>query len=270
MHVDCVGWYGEGGLYLITIHGDNLAALIGVKGTGAGVKRFTIRAAHLKPARAIDGNVQLVACIGQWPLQMNVADRGKPRAQPQLCTFRNSTGSAGIRDAVGAFNLIQKIRELGARALEARRIDIRNIVGNDFNIGLLGCHAGCCDREGAHVLFLQICILLISRNALTILSRMASAACNDCSACIVAMTACCAEALPSMAAIAVDSPFRSASMAPVPRLLSRPSNPSPLEAAPCSGALCVGSNAPALLIADVINCHLAASQWSWTSFRVPA
>ncbi len=46
--------------------------------------------------------------------------------------------------------LVDQILELGPPALEARRGHVRHVVGNDFDVGLLGLHPGAGDIERAH------------------------------------------------------------------------------------------------------------------------
>jgi hypothetical protein len=46
--------------------------------------------------------------------------------------------------------LVEQIGELGAGALEAGRVDVGDVVGDDFQIGLLGVHAGGGDGECSH------------------------------------------------------------------------------------------------------------------------
>jgi hypothetical protein len=90
---------------------------------------------------------------------------------------------------------------------------------------------------------------------------------------MVAITACCVEALPSIAAMAVDSPVRSASKALAPKPLRIFSNPSLAESfsAPLGGAGAPWTVCRTLLspMAEVINFHLSADQLSWKSSRGP-
>ena len=46
--------------------------------------------------------------------------------------------------------LVEQVGEFGARALEAGGVDVGDVVGDDFEIGLLGVHAGGGDGECFH------------------------------------------------------------------------------------------------------------------------
>ena len=70
----------------------------------------------------------------------------KPCAEAELGAFRDGLLAGGDGNAVGALDLVEQVGELGARPLEARRVDVGDVVGDDFDIGLLGRHAGRCDR----------------------------------------------------------------------------------------------------------------------------
>jgi hypothetical protein len=62
--------------------------------------------------------------------------------------------SAPRRRAREALGLVQQIRELGARPLEARRVDVRDVIRDHFHVRLLGVHARGSDRKCSHDAFL--------------------------------------------------------------------------------------------------------------------
>jgi hypothetical protein len=62
--------------------------------------------------------------------------------QAQLRPLGYGTRSTAVWNAVRAFHLVQQIGEFGPRPLEARRVDVGDVVGDDFNIELLCAHAG--------------------------------------------------------------------------------------------------------------------------------
>jgi hypothetical protein len=95
----------------------------------------------LQPARAIDGDIELVAGIGERALGVEIADGGEPRSQAQLGAFRNGVLAAANGHAMDALDLIQEIGELGPRPLEAGGIDVGDVVGDDLDVQLLGRHA---------------------------------------------------------------------------------------------------------------------------------
>ena len=61
---------------------------------------------------------------------------------------RGHDGAAvGTVGADAAQILVDQVLELGAPALEAGRRHVRHVVGDDFDVGLLGLHPGAGDIE---------------------------------------------------------------------------------------------------------------------------
>jgi hypothetical protein len=59
------------------------------------------------------------------------------------------------RHALEPLGLVQQVGEFGPRALEAGGVDVGDVVGDDFQVELLGVHAGGGDRERFHVILLR-------------------------------------------------------------------------------------------------------------------
>ncbi len=68
-----------------------------------------------------------------------------------------------VGNALQPLGLVEQVGELGAGPLEACRIDVGDVVGDDFQVQLLGVHAGRGDGESSHRLLPQIAIRLTSR-----------------------------------------------------------------------------------------------------------
>ena len=82
---------------------------------------------------------------------MDVADGDRFHAETDHGAFRHHAGIGAVRHTLQPFRLVEQIGKLRAGALEAGRVDVRDIVGDDFQIELLGIHAGCRDGECFHV-----------------------------------------------------------------------------------------------------------------------
>ncbi len=64
--------------------------------------------------------------------------------------LRNLRLAAPHRDALEALRLIEQVGELRPRALEGGGVDVGDVVGDDFDVQLLGVHARRCDGERFH------------------------------------------------------------------------------------------------------------------------
>jgi len=140
----------DGRFHEIALDGDELAFGIGVEGAGAGVENLAFRPLNLEPALAVDGEVELVGGVGQCALHMQVADGRRLHTEPDLGAFRDGRLAAAHRHTLELLRLVEQIGELGAGALEAGGVDIGDVVGDDFDVHLLGVHARGGDGEGAH------------------------------------------------------------------------------------------------------------------------
>ena len=78
---------------------------------------------------------------------MQVADGGGAHAEADLGAFGNGLLAAAVGRAGGALGLIEQVRELGPRALEARGVDVGDVVGDHLDVGLLGVHSRRGDGE---------------------------------------------------------------------------------------------------------------------------
>src|SRR5690606_17853581 len=71
-------------------------------------------------------------------------------AEADLRTLRHDVFAATRRRTSRPLRLIEEDRELRPRPFESGRIDVGDIIGDDFDIELLGTHAGRSDRESSH------------------------------------------------------------------------------------------------------------------------
>ena len=120
-------------------------------------------ALDLEPADPVQSQIVFVAGAGERTLHMQIADCNGPDAKTDRVAFRNDRFVVGGGSSCGALRLIEKVGEFGARAFETGRVDIGDVVGNDFNVGLLRGHSRRGNRKGSHGSRPQICIRLISR-----------------------------------------------------------------------------------------------------------
>jgi hypothetical protein len=86
----------------------------------------------------------------QISLLVGAIDPGGFNAKTKLGAGRhNGAGITGIGARL-THVLIQQVLKFDAFALKAGRRHIRDVIGDDFNIGLLGLHAGGGDIECEH------------------------------------------------------------------------------------------------------------------------
>ena len=81
-------------------------------------------------------------------MQLAHCDRADAEAEPR--PFRHRVLAGAIRDALHALDLVEQVGEFGARALEGRRIDVRDVVRDHLDVELLRAHAGRGDGQGSH------------------------------------------------------------------------------------------------------------------------
>ncbi len=72
---------------------------------------------------------------------MNAINAASLDANTQLNALRDDAVAAG-RAHGNALGLVHQILEFRALTLEGGRIEVGNVVGDDFDVGLLGSHAG--------------------------------------------------------------------------------------------------------------------------------
>ena len=115
---------------------------VGVEGAGAGIKRFAVGSRDLKPSSAVDRKIVGVAGLRQRTLHVQLSHRSRSDAQAQIGAFRYRGFAGAVRNTLHAIDLIEQIGEFGARTLVRCRVDICDVVRDDFDIGLLRVHAG--------------------------------------------------------------------------------------------------------------------------------
>ena len=100
---------------------------------------------------AVDRHIQRIAGLLQIALLIGTIDAGGFHPETQLRARRHDgAGIAGIGAGLPHV-LVQQILKFNPLALEARGRHIGDIVGNDFNIGLLSLHSGGRDIECEHM-----------------------------------------------------------------------------------------------------------------------
>lgn len=145
------------------IHCHQLAGGVGVEGAGAGVERAAIGALDLEPASTGQCHVETVAGAGEFALGVHIAHGRRLDAEADRNALRHQRGIGAVGHALRAVDLVEQVGEFGARPLVAGGVDVGDVVGDDFQICLLGIHAGGGDGKCFHALTPQIPIRLTSR-----------------------------------------------------------------------------------------------------------
>ena len=154
---DFAGFLGKDdpGNHGVAVEGHELTLGIGVEGAGAGVVGFPVRIFDLEPAPADQREVKLVRGSHEAALDVKVAHGRRLNAETDMRALGNDRLVGGVRDALIALDLVEKVREFSAGALETRRVDVRHVVGDHLKIELLCVHAGCGDGQSLHGEFLR-------------------------------------------------------------------------------------------------------------------
>src|SRR5690606_36309057 len=104
----------------------------------------------LEPAMPVKPQIEPVVCVRQGALHMQGPECSRTHAKADLSTFGYDVLTAACRRTSCPLGLIEKVRELRPRPFESGRIDVGDVIGDDFDIELLGTHAGRSDRESSH------------------------------------------------------------------------------------------------------------------------
>ena len=188
-----------------------------------------------------------LARLRQSALDMEVADGRQFHAEAELGAFRHTALGGPVRNALRTLRLVEQVRELGASPLETGRVDVRDVVRDDFDVRRLCVHAEWRAIVRALIIRPQIDMRLISWNAATALSRTASAVCSDSCADITASTTDWVVALPwspstdsdsddfNLSTVSFESEARSdEKLSPVPALDALCATPATWVAAPAA------------------------------------
>src|SRR5208282_684223 len=148
-------------------------------------------------------------------LDVDAANRRGAYAQANLRAFGNGRVTAAVRHPHQPFGLVDEIGEFRARTFKAGGVDVGDVVRDHLQVLLLGAHARRRDRQRSHFDFLryryepgrparfkidfpdQIAMRVISWNAATALSRIASTVCSERCAAITDSTTFIGAAAPS-------------------------------------------------------------------------
>ncbi|MNE05131.1 hypothetical protein D3C80_976850 [compost metagenome] len=148
--VDGVLGDGDGRLDRIAVFGDQLALAVDGEVAGAGVGDLARRHGDLEVALAVDGDVVGVAGAGRAALFGDAVDAAGLDAGADLDAGRDD-GALGRGLRAHAFDvLVQQVLELGPLTLEADRVHVGDVVGDDLDVQLLSQHAGGGGSESAH------------------------------------------------------------------------------------------------------------------------
>ena len=116
----------------------------------AGIGVGAVGLLDAEEARALDGDVVGIAGGLEVALGGDAIDGGGAHAGAQLDAVGRIGALVGGLRAGGLDVLIEQVGEFGPLLLEGGGVHVRQIVGDHFDIGLLGQHAGRGDGKGAH------------------------------------------------------------------------------------------------------------------------
>src|SRR5690606_141143 len=102
----------------IAVDGDELAFGVGVERAGTRIQRFAIRTLDLEPAIAGQRHIKAIAGAVQRTLDVNVANCAGLDAEADMPAFGYVCLVGAVGHALGPLDLIEKIGEFGAGALE--------------------------------------------------------------------------------------------------------------------------------------------------------
>ena len=134
----------------VAVGGDDRAVRRQAERAVARVGGFAGRQRDLEIAVALDRHVQRVGGLLQVALLVDAVDRRGLHAQPDLRAGRHDGAVVRTVGADAAQVLVDQVLELGPPPLEAGGGHVGDVVGNDFDVGLLGLHPGAGDIERAH------------------------------------------------------------------------------------------------------------------------
>jgi hypothetical protein len=134
-------WNGDRRLQGIAIGRDDLPLVVLLERSVTGIGGGPVRQQHLKEACTVDRHVEAVAGLLQRSLGEDATGGHRCRPESDLQAIRNlgRLRRLGARLAQG---LIEQIGEDATRLLEAVGADVRQIVGDDVYLHLLGVEAG--------------------------------------------------------------------------------------------------------------------------------
>jgi hypothetical protein len=136
--------------------------VVELEGAGPGVGRRAVGQRHLKEARALDGEVEGIAGLGVIALEVQALHRGGTRPEPDL----DPGGELAVRRARRARRpqrLVEQVLEVGAALLEAGRVHVRQVVGDDVDVQLLRLHPGRGGVQGSDHRYPSLALMRPSR-----------------------------------------------------------------------------------------------------------
>ena len=142
--------YRDGGLNLIALISHQLALVIDAQIARAGIGGLAGGHQHLQEAASVNADVQLVAGGRHRPLLADPIDGTRLDPGAHLDAGRHYGALIGGLGARALQVLIEQILKLGPLAFVAHGVHIGDIVGDDFDVQLLGGHARCGGAEGLH------------------------------------------------------------------------------------------------------------------------
>jgi len=128
----------------------DLAGRIRAEGTRPRIEGPALGTCDLKPSAPCQRKIEWVSCIRQGALNVKITNRSGADSETKLRALWNRIVLTPARYPLQTLGLIDQVRELRARPLERRCVDIGNVVGNDLNIQVLRGHPGRSNCESLH------------------------------------------------------------------------------------------------------------------------
>src|SRR5213080_469929 len=114
--------------------------VVELEGTRAREGGGAVGQRHLEEARPLHGQIERVAGLRVVALHVDALDGRRPRPEPHLDAGRRLRVVRGRRSR-RADRLVEQVLEVGPALLEARRVHVGQVVGDDVDVQLLGLHA---------------------------------------------------------------------------------------------------------------------------------
>ena len=131
---------------------DERALIRNLERTVARIRRLSVGLLHLKEPFALDREIKWTVGLLKRALRMHALHASETRPASHLNGGRR-VGIGGVDHGGTLDRLIQQVLKVRAATLEAGRVDVREIVGDDLSAGLLCHHSrGGGAKSGIHVL----------------------------------------------------------------------------------------------------------------------
>ena len=158
-HRQGVGRDRHARLNRVTARSHELALIVFLEGSVAGVSRRSVGQQHLEETGTVDTDVEVVAGLLQAPLSVDTHHRHRPHPTAELQAARNLRLLRGLGAGL-AQGLVEQVFEHRARTLEAVGADVGQIVRNHVEARLLRIEPGTGHPKGTDH-FIEVLSLIV-------------------------------------------------------------------------------------------------------------